>query len=32
MAVTREQIAQRQLAKLNLSGSGLALLRKQNAF
>ena len=32
MAVTREQIAQRQLAKLNVSGSGLALLRKQNAF
>ncbi|TDI48428.1 MAG: phenylacetate--CoA ligase family protein [Acidobacteria bacterium] len=32
MAVTREQIAQRQLEKLNLSGSGLALLRKQNTF
>ena len=32
MAVSREQIARRQLEKLNRPDSGLALLRKQNAF
>ena len=32
MAVTREQIARRQLEKLNRPDSGLALLREQNTF
>ena len=32
MAETREQIARRQLEKLNRPDSGLALLREQNAF